>query len=236
MRLLAWLILFTAVLTGCGSSPTGEPTAAPASPITASDAATTSTPPAPPPVPARPVNISDASTDRLLQASDAPSTYGAQPLPPPDLAASTRLPCATTAPASDTEIVDQNGMTMSFALRPDNGYDSQAAQVLTLYGPGGAARYMSELTAALAACPVDQWLSYTLDASNFGGDESTLIRVDHAPPRDPRVPYVSSWYRVVMRADDVVMVLSIAPFESGSVLRETVDTMLDIAISRAEDA
>jgi hypothetical protein len=101
--------------------------------------------------------------------------------------------------------------------------------------PNGAPQYMSELTAALAACQSDRRLSYTVVASNFAGDQSVLIRVDQAPPGDPRVPSVSSWYQVVMRADDVVMVLTVTPFESGSVPRETVDTMLDVAIGRAED-
>jgi len=186
------------------------------------------------PAPSRPVSIADASAGRLLQASDAPSTYGREPLSAAELAASARLPCATTDAATDAQVLDRNGMTMSFGLQPSQGFDSQAFQTLTLYRPGGAAQYMSDLGAALATCPADQGRSYAADASNFAGDESVLIRVNPAPPSDPAIPYTASWYQVVMRAGDVVMILKVTPFESGSVPRQTIDTMLDLAISRAE--
>ena len=95
---------------------------------------------------------------------------------------------------------------------------------------------MSDLTAALAACQRGQDRSYTIDANNFVGDQSVLIRVSASPPSDPAIPHTDAWYTLVMRAGDVVIVLTVTPFESASVPRETVEATLDVAITRAENS
>jgi hypothetical protein len=48
------------------------------------------------------------------------------------------------------------------------------------------------------------------------------------------VPVPSSSYRAVIRAGDVLMVLDVGPLESGQTERQTTDTMIDIAINRAD--
>ena len=108
--------------------------------------------------------------------------------------------------------------------------------MLTLYRPGGAAQYIAELTAAVATCPTKAEKTRTVAARSFAGDESVLILeefVGGGSGQTP-VPTPSSSYRAVIRADDVVMLLYVGPLESGLTQRETIDTMIDIAIKRAE--
>jgi hypothetical protein len=188
----------------------------------------------------RPVAIADASTDRLLQGADAYSSYDPHPARDDELTRVVRLPCATGGAASDARIIDRAGMSMSFASEPPPyGLDSQVSEALTIYRPGGASQYMSELAAALTACPTEAAgsspLTRTLVQRDFAGDESLLIGYDYPAPANPAMPAIRGAYLVALRADDVVMVLLVTPFESGNVRRGTLDSILAAAIARAED-
>jgi hypothetical protein len=108
--------------------------------------------------------------------------------------------------------------------------------MLTLYRPGGAAQYMSEVAAAVATCATNRESTRTVAARSFAGDESLLILdsfLGGGSGQTP-MPIPSSSYRAVIRTGDVVMVLVVEPLESGLTERQTSDTMIDIAITRAE--
>jgi hypothetical protein len=143
-------------------------------------------------------------------------------------------PCAAAAPASEALVVDRNATNMSFGFQEP--MHSTVSEVLTLYRPGGAAQYMSELTAAVATCATSTEIRRTVAAESFAGDESVLIfsTFQGGGSGQTPIPIPSSSYRAVIRADDVVMVLDVEPLESGLIQRETIDTMIDIAIKRAE--
>jgi hypothetical protein len=224
-------------LPGCDSpAPVGPSPAAPTS-----SAATTDAPAVTPTrAPAHPFVIADASTGRLLQAADGLSSYDRHAIRDDELARLVHLPCVTGTPASDARINGRAGMSMAFASAPPPyGVDSQVSQTLTLYRAGGAIQYMSELAAALTACPSEpsgsRTLTRTVVQRDFAGDESLLIGINYSAAANPTMPSVSSMYQVVLRADDVVMVLLVEPFETGDVRRETLDRMLEAAIARAED-
>ena len=132
-------------------------------------------------------------------------------------------------------MVDRNAIGMSFGFPAQQIY-GHVSEVLTLYHPGGAAQYMSELTAAVATCATNTGTTRTVAAKSFAGDDSILIFTTFMGGGSGQtpVPTPSSSYRAVIRADDVVMVLEVQPLESGLTQRETMDTMIDIAIKRAE--
>jgi hypothetical protein len=186
-----------------------------------------------------PVSIADASPTRLLRDTDVSSPYGRRALSPTEQAATVRLPCASGPPASDAQVVDRSAMGMSFASTPPGAVDSDVTETLTLYGPGGATRYVAELTAALAACPSEPSGSGTVGHAivqrGIAGDESVVIADTNSPPANPRIPSISGTFTVVVRADDVVLVLRLSPFESGETRREVLDQVLAKAIGRAED-
>jgi hypothetical protein len=94
---------------------------------------------------------------------------------------------------------------------------------------------MSELTAALAGCQQDDDVNVSAAATNFAGDQSVLIELASGPLNNPALPYVGNSYKAVIRADDVVLSIHIGPFESGGITRERAQTILDLAIHRAED-
>jgi hypothetical protein len=231
---VAVLIAALGTLTGCDPAqpvdPSPSASAGPTGPaVTSAPAAT-----------ARPVAIADASTDRLLQASDLTSSYDRYTTGGDELAQVVHLPCATGAPASDAGIIDRAAISMSFGSAPPPvAVDSQVSETLTRYGPGGAAQYMSELTAALSACPSEpsgsRTLTRTVVERDFAGDESVLIGISYPPNANPAMLSISGRYQVVLRADDVVMVLLVGPFETGDVRRDTLDRTLEVAIARAED-
>jgi hypothetical protein len=173
-----------------------------------------------------------------IQVGGTPQGGGDEILPRARQLALVTPPCATAAPASEALVVDRNAIGMSFGFPAQQIY-GHVSEVLTLYRPGGAAQYMSELTAALPPCATNSETTRTVAAKSFAGDESVLIlstfqgsgsmQVGQTP-----IPVPSSSYRAVIRADDVVMVLEVGPLESGLTQRETNDTMIDIAIKRAE--
>lgn len=132
-------------------------------------------------------------------------------------------------------MIDRNAIGMSFGFPAQQVY-GHVSEVLTLYGRGGAAQYMSELTAAVATCPTNTEITRRVAARSFAGDESVLIftTIQWGGSGQTPEPQPSSRYLAVIRADDVVMVLEVGPLDSGLTERETIDTMIDIAIKRAE--
>jgi hypothetical protein len=71
-------------------------------------------------------------------------------------------------------VVDRNGIGISFGVQAQQIY-GHVSEVLTLYRPGGAAQYLSELTTAVATCATDPATTRTVAAKSFAGDESLLI-------------------------------------------------------------
>jgi hypothetical protein len=233
-RLVGCALVMFVLLTGC-DGPTGATTdpTSPGSPALGTAGSSDATPTAA--RPARPVLIPDASARRLIQDGDTPQGGGRESLSLARQLAVVTPPCATAAPASEALEVERNAIGTSFGFPAQQIY-GHVSEVLTLYGPGGAAQYMSEVTAALATCATNTQTTRTIAARSFAGDESVLIFstfMGGGSGQTP-VPIPSSSYRAVIRADDVVMVLDVGPLESGLTQRETMDTMIDIAIKRAE--
>jgi hypothetical protein len=121
-------------------------------------------------------------------------------------------------------VVERNAMNMAFSLDAQPIHQT-VSEALTLYRSGGAAQYMSALTAALAGCPTDHGTTLTVAARSFAGDESVLILNTFQN---------GSSYRAVIRAGDVVVVVDVQPLESGQTERATADAMIRIALKRAQ--
>jgi len=221
-------LVVSVLLGGCDgrTSPNADPTPPPG---TATLGSTTPTPTAAPPAsPAPPAAgkavIPDASARRLIQVGDTAQGAAREALSLDRQLRMVTLPCATAAPATDALVVERNAMNMAFSLDAQPIYQT-VSEALTLYRSGGAAQYMSALTAALAGCPTDHGTTLTVAARSFAGDESVLILNTFQN---------GSSYRAVIRAGDVVVVVDVQPLESGQTERATADAMIRVALKRAQ--
>jgi hypothetical protein len=236
---LVVIALCALAVTGCTGTPNppapgSDPSTGGASPSSVASGAVASATPSPTP---RPVSIADAEANRLIQAGDVPNGRPRHVLSDAEVRALVTLPCASAMPASDAQVAQRNGMAMEFSFK-DAMIDSGVREVLTLYRSGGAAAYMSELTAALAVCATDaRQVTRTVMKENFAGDASVLFQLKYPKPPTIGTPYVESLYLAAIRAGDVVMVLEIGPYESGGgTTLLYAQATIAFAIKRAQDS
>jgi hypothetical protein len=182
---------------------------------------------------ARPVAIPDAAAYRLIQLSDTPQSAVRETLSQEWRGALVTPPCATAAPASDTLVVERTTVGMAFELQ-GGPIVSTVWEMLTRYRPGGAAQYMSELTAALAACGAEDGITRTFAARSFAGDDSVLVLSTFISGLTMQTQQLHATYFAAIRSREVALLLSVQPVESGEIQRATMDRMIDIAIKRAE--
>jgi hypothetical protein len=107
------------------------------------------------------------------------------------------------------------------------------SHTITVYRSGGAARALSELRAAVTACPTetDGANTYTHEvvSAPTRGDGSLLVKVTGT---NTQIPIGYAAYVSVVRLGDVVSVLSAVGWEGATVERADIDSFTQQAVRR----
>jgi hypothetical protein len=99
---------------------------------------------------------------------------------------------------------------------PDYVPDSEISETLWRYEPGGAARFLTDLKAALARCPGptgDSGAVTRIVSTNLGGDESVLLKSTWTVEQGG--PHQHITYLAVARVNDTVVAVRDNGYESA---------------------
>jgi hypothetical protein len=100
---------------------------------------------------------------------------------------------------------------------PDNVPDSEISETLWRYEPGGAARFLADLKAALARCPGptgDSGVVTRIVSTNLGGDESVLLKLTWTVEQGG--PHQHIAYLAVARVNDTVVAVRDNGYENAN--------------------
>jgi hypothetical protein len=216
------------VLVGCGP-PTPTPCCAPSPTATPTTTPTTLTPAAapttPPPAPA----FGPIPDRAFVTPPNNPSN-----LKPEESGDNPRF--CDKRYAADSAIAVRRARTIYYySPEAQEGYipNGTVSHTITVYRSGGAARALSELRAAVTACPTrtDGPNTYTHEivSTPRRGDGSLLVKVTGA---NAQIPIGYAAYVSVVRLGDVVSVLFAVGWEGATVERAEIDSFTQQAVRR----
>lgn len=229
-------------LTGCTEKPIVDPTSAFPSPTAATPSATFN-PLAPVVTLTRPLNPPDVTRARFLQVTDAGTgalDNGA--MRAEDLTTVVRVPCASTAPASDTSLSARAGYGLAYRFSPARQtLDGSVGEIITRYASATAATaYVTAFEAAVAACPRQTDPPRVIDraivASDFVADDALLVSETVTGPdqRSGSGTFTYTTYRVVVRGGSTVIILQLAGWEGTAPVDPAhLQRLLQAALDRA---
>ncbi|MBB5870877.1 hypothetical protein F4553_004256 [Allocatelliglobosispora scoriae] len=227
----------TALLLGAcdGGTPTAAPT--PSSSAVLPSAAASSAPSAVPSKPARTVKITASA---YLQVAD---TYVSGPRDTATDEAMLPTLCNKSF-ASKGKITERQSRHIVYvAVDPKGGDfvpDGGLTQTITLYQPGGAEQFLSELRAIIGSCPRgkanNRPTRYAIASGAKAGDDSFVFSMTaawHSDPSNDDSPMVDETRLIsVVRIGDVVTVLWERGWEGGSSDARQVDVLTGRAVAR----
>jgi hypothetical protein len=122
-----------------------------------------------------------------------------------------------------------------YSPEAQEGYipNGTVSQTITVYRSGGAAKALSELRAAVKACPTEtdgpNTYKHEVVSAPKRGDGSMLVKVTGA---NDQIPIGYAAYVSVVRLGDVVSVLFAVGWEGATVERAEIDSFTQQAIRR----
>jgi hypothetical protein len=169
-------------------------------------------------------------------------------VPPADTTGGRSVPVPTDGPAyqlslcramfpSDALIDRRRGRSLSYFDSIATAQDNPQwiiGDTITVYRAAGAVAAMTDLRAALSACPRDSrdgaTLSYRLPTPKPYGDDRILIEETwNAPPDSTQPPYATLFS--VVRVGDVVTVLQVAGWDGSNAAADIADSFTGLAVS-----
>jgi len=247
MRTRSALVAFVALAAvsqaaACAAAPTAPSTGSPSGTSTtpvASPSLAVSPSPSTSTVLAGPFVVSDVKPSRFLQRVDvgSPDYYVPATQLQPDREARIVGGACAKAPESDELVIERASIGSMYQLDARPG---EVAEIVTRYQTGGAAQYLTEISAGVMTCArVDHspsvWSEYTIVATGFAGDASMLImQEEFSPPTTASSGHTIS-YQAVVRGGDAVLILVVSGAESSNAERVHVDRLIKAAVERARD-